>query len=228
MAIRAFVFDAYGTLFDLTSLTRRCLQLWPTEGARVAELWRSKQLEYMWLLSSMRRYQPYSAVTRAALVYATRARRVTASRAECEAVAAELGCLRPFPEASEVLLSLKRQGHKLALLSNGSPDMLGPLLRDYHDAHLFDHVLSSDQVRSFTPAPEPYLLALRQLQMPNEEVLFVSANGWNVAGAHAARLPTVWINRNGDEEERLGAEPRAELRSLRELTRLALTLNAES
>lgn len=220
----AFVFDAYDTLFDLSTLVRRCLQLWPNEGARVAALWRTKQLEYTWLLTSMHRYQSLAAVTRAALVYATQACNVAASRSECEAVAAEYGRLDPFPDVAEALLSLKRQGRRLAILSDGSPDMLRELVTHYRDAQLFDQVVSVDAVRTFKPAPETYRYALRELGLRADQVVFVSAHGWDVAGAHAAGLPTIWINRDGAVEERLGGEPRAVLRSLAELPRAAAAL----
>ena len=220
----AFLFDAYDTLFDLSSFARRCLQLWPNEGARVAALWRTKQQEYAWLLTSMHRYQSLAAVTRAALVYATQACNVVVSRSECEAVAAEYGRLEAFPEVAEVLIALKRQGRRLAVLSDGSCDMLRELMAHYRDAQLFDHVVSVEGVRTFKPAPETYRHALRELGLRAEQVVFISAHGWDVAGAHAAGLPTIWINREGAVEERLGAEPRAVLRSLAELPRAATAL----
>lgn len=220
----AFVFDAYGTLFDLSSLARRCLQLWPDEGARVAALWRSKELEYAWLLTSMRRYQSYAAVTRAALVYATQACNVAVSRSECQALAAEFGRLEAFPDVPEALLALKRQGRRLAVLSDGSCEMLLELMAHYRDAQLFDQVVSVEGVRTFKPAPETYQHALRELRVHAEQAVFISAHGWDVAGAHAAGLPTIWINREGAVEERLGAEPCAVLPSLAELPRTVTAL----
>src|SRR6267142_1996716 len=146
MRTEALVFDAYGTLFDVHSVVRRCEGLWPGKGAQLSQLWRAKQLEYTWQRSLMKRYAPFSAVTRAALAYA------------CEALGLQLGehesalmdeylRLAPFPE---VRPALARLPGKKAILSNGSPDLLEPLVRNSR-LH-FDAVLSVDELRIYKPA----------------------------------------------------------------------------
>lgn len=210
MAAEAFVFDAYGTLYDVHSVAARCESYWPGKGASVSQLWRAKQLEYTWQRSLMRRYEPFSSVTRAALSYACAALRLELEGAQVDALMEQYTRLALYPEARAALSRLKG---KKAILSNGSPDMLLPLVEN--SALPFDAVMSVDEVKVFKPAPEVYELAVRRLR--TESVAFISANCWDALGAKSYGFTVYWINRARAPIDRLGFEPDAVLTSLDEV-----------
>lgn len=210
MAAEAFVFDAYGTLYDVHSVAARCESYWPGKGASVSQLWRAKQLEYTWQRSLMRRYEPFSGVTRAALSYACEALRLELEKAQVDALMDEYTRLALYPEARAALSRLKG---KKAILSNGSPDMLLPLVEK--SALHFDAVMSVDEVRVFKPAPQVYELAVRRLK--TESVAFISANCWDALGAKSYGFTVYWINRARAPVDRLGFKPDAVLTSLDEV-----------
>lgn len=210
MAAEAFVFDAYGTLYDVHSVAARCESYWPGKGASVSQLWRAKQLEYTWQRSLMRRYEPFSSVTRAALSYACAALRLELEGAQVDALMEEYTRLALYPEARA---ALSRLSGKKAILSNGSPDMLLPLVEN--SALPFDAVMSVDEVKVFKPAPEVYELAVRRLR--TESVAFISANCWDALGAKSYGFTVYWINRARAPIDRLGFEPDAVLTSLDEV-----------
>jgi 2-haloacid dehalogenase len=210
MAAEAFVFDAYGTLYDVHSVAARCESFWPGKGAPLSQLWRAKQLEYTWQRSLMRRYEPFASVTRAALGYACDALRLPIAPAQVDALMQEYTRLALYPEARAALSRLKT---KKAILSNGSPDMLLPLVE--HSALHFDAVISVDEVQIFKPAPEVYELAVRRLR--TEKIAFVSANCWDALGAKSYGFTVCWINRSRAPLDRLGFEPDAVLTSLDEI-----------
>jgi 2-haloacid dehalogenase len=210
MAAEAFVFDAYGTLYDVHSVAARCESFWPGKGASVSQLWRAKQLEYTWQRSLMRRYEPFSSVTRAALSYACAALRLELEEAQVDALMEEYTRLALYPEARAALSRLRG---KKAILSNGSPDMLLPLVEN--SALPFDAVMSVDEVKVFKPAPEVYELAVRRLR--TERVAFISSNCWDALGAKSYGFTVYWINRARAPIDRLGFEPDAVLTSLDEV-----------
>jgi len=210
MAAEAFVFDAYGTLYDVHSVAARCESYWPGKGASVSQLWRAKQLEYTWQRSLMRRYEPFSSVTRAALSYACAALRLELEGAQVDALMEEYTRLALYPEARAALSRLRG---KKAILSNGSPDMLLPLVEN--SALPFDAVMSVDEVKVFKPAPEVYELAVRRLR--TESIAFISANCWDALGAKSYGFTVYWINRARAPIDRLGFEPDAVLTSLDEV-----------
>lgn len=210
MAAEAFVFDAYGTLYDVHSVAARCESYWPGKGASVSQLWRAKQLEYTWQRSLMRRYEPFSSVTRAALSYACAALRLELEGAQVDALMEEYTRLALYPEARA---ALSRLSGKKAILSNGSPDMLLPLVEN--SALPFDAVMSVDEVKVFKPAPEVYELAVRRLR--TESVAFISSNCWDALGAKSYGFTVYWINRARAPIDRLGFEPDAVLTSLDEV-----------
>ena len=210
----ALVFDAYGTLYDVHSVVQRCEGFFPGAGARLSQLWRAKQLEYTWLRSLMRRYAPFSAVTRDALAFACQALSLEPGPAQVEALMDEYNRLSPFPEVANALAKMK--GRK-AILSNGSPDMLEPLVR--HSGLALDAVLSVDEVRVFKPAPEVYELAVRRLGVAKERIGFVSSNGWDAAGAKSFGFEVFWLNRSGAPAERLGFRPDRTITALDEVLR---------
>ena len=209
----ALVFDAYGTLYDVHSVVQRCEGFFPGAGARLSQLWRAKQLEYTWLRSLMRRYAPFSTVTREALAYACEALSLKLGVTQMEALMAEYNMLAPFADVAAAFVRLGRR--KKAILSNGSRDMLEPLVR--HSRLELDAVLSVDEVKVFKPAPEVYELAVRRLGVPKERIGFVSSNGWDALGAKSFGFSVFWINRTGAPLDRLGFQPDRTIISLAEL-----------
>jgi 2-haloacid dehalogenase len=212
MKLDALVFDAYGTLFDVHSVMRRCEACWPGKGAAVSAAWRAKQLEYTWQRSLMRAYRPFSQVTRDALEHSCEALGLSLSPGQKEDLMQEYLRLDAFADVAPTLEKLKA---KQAILSNGSPDMLDPLVK--HSGLKFDAVLSVDELRIFKPAPEVYALAARRLDVAAERIGFVSSNCWDALGAKAFGFHVFWINRGGAPVDRLGPRPDAVLKSLGDL-----------
>jgi 2-haloacid dehalogenase len=211
----ALVFDAYGTLFDVHSVTLLAEELWPGHGARLSQLWRTKQLEYTWLRSLMRRYADFGAVTADALRHACEALGLAHSDAAAARLMERYMRLDPFPEVRDTLARLA--GIELAILSNGSPATLAPLVAHAGLAAAIPHVLSVHEVGVFKPDPRVYQLAVDRLGVPREAIGFVSSNGWDAIGAKAFGLRVYWVNRAGAPVDRLGAAPDAILRTLADL-----------
>jgi len=208
MRVDALVFDAYGTLYDVHSVVRRCETCFPGKGTALSQLWRAKQLEYTWQRSLMQRYAPFSQVTREALAYSCAALGLRLAEHE-SALMDEYLRLAPFPE---VRPALARLPGKKAILSNGSPDLLEPLVRNSR-LH-FDAVLSVDELRIYKPAPQVYELAVRRLGVPKEKIAFVSSNCWDALGAKSYGFTVYWINRAGAPVDALGFAPDAQFESL--------------
>jgi len=209
----AFVFDAYGTLFDLHSVQQRCEDFWPGKSLQLSQLWRAKQLEYTWQRSLMRRYAPFSRVTRQALQYACEALGLTLDESRSQALMEQYSRLALFPDVREALARLK--GHKLAILTNGSPDMIDPLVA--HSGLSFDAVLSVDPLKAYKPAPEVYQFAVDRLGVAPAQVGFVSSNCWDALGAKSFGFEVNWISRGGAPMDRLGLRPDRILKGLFEL-----------
>ena len=222
MQIRAVVFDAYGTLFDVYSIGALAEQLYPGQGAALSVLWRDKQIEYSRLISlsdpdpqGSRHYQSFWDLTRAALRYALARLGLSHSPAHEEALMAQYAELTPFPENLGVLQALRQQGVNTAILSNGSPDMLQSAVRSAGMTGLLDAVLSVDRVRQFKTTPTSYRLVQDQLGIAPAEVLFVSSNAWDVMGATWFGFVTLWVNRQGLPPEAIGPAPHHTGRDLR-------------
>ncbi len=211
--VRALVFDAYGTLFDVHSVVRRCESFWPGKGAALSQAWRAKQLEYTWLRSLMRRYQPFSDVTRDALRWACESLGLQLDAAKAKTLMDEYLTLAPYPEVQDFFKNLKAQ--KRAILSNGSPDMLEPLVE--HSGLKLDAVLSVDALKVFKPAPVVYQLAVKKLNIPKERIGFVSSNCWDALGAKSFGFRVYWINRSAAPLDRLGFAPDKTIRTLSDL-----------
>jgi 2-haloacid dehalogenase len=211
MRVEALVFDAYGTLYDVHSVARRCETCFPGKGTALSQLWRAKQLEYTWQRSLMQRYAPFSTVTREALAYSCAALGLDLGDHE-RALMDEYLHLAPFPE---VRAALSRLPGKKAILSNGSPDLLEPLVRNSR-LH-FDAVLSVDELRVYKPAPQVYELALQRLRVPKDRIGFVSSNCWDALGAKSYGFTVYWINRSGAPVDALGLKPDAQFASLTDL-----------
>jgi len=214
MTVDALVFDAYGTLYDVHSVIRRCETCFPGKGMQLSQLWRVKQLEYTWQRSLMQRYAPFSQVTREALAYSCAALGLELSVERMEALMSEYLRLEPF---AEVPAALERLSMKRAILSNGSPDLLDPLVRN--SGLKFDAVLSVDELKIFKPAPHVYELAVKRLRVPKERIGFVSSNCWDALGAKSYGFRVYWINRGGAPLDRLGFTPDEQVKSLDEVLR---------
>ena len=217
MPLHALVFDAYGTLFDVHAVVARCEKFWPGKGAQLSQAWRTKQLDYTWQRSLMGRYAPFSTVTRDALAYCCEALGLPLDDAKSKALMQEYLNLAPYPDVPDALAKLKSDGRKLAILTNGSPDMIGALVRNRGMQADFDAVLSVDGLKVFKPAPRVYQLAVDALRVPAASVGFVSSNCWDALGAKAFGFNVYWINRLAAPLDRLGFQPDGMLKSLGDL-----------
>lgn len=192
---KAYVFDAYGTLFDVHSVSEVIEHEFPGKSGTLSGIWRAKQIEYTWLRSLYGNYIDFWEVTRNALVYACRALDLPCSNQVQERLMAEYLHLSPYPEVKQTLDTLS--GNKcLAILSNGSPMMLSKLVENSGIDHCFSQLLSVDKVRIYKPSPLVYELASRKLGIAKNEIGFVSANYWDIAGAKSFGFYVYWLNRN--------------------------------
>ncbi len=217
----ALVFDAYGTLFDIGSVAEACAGVAPEPQVLVA-LWRAKQLEYSLLRSLMgpSAYVDFWTITMHALDFATEKLGLRLSPADRDRALQGWLRVRPYPEVESTLQALADQGRRCLILSNGSPGMLAAALSSAGLARSFAAVLSVDDVRVFKPDPRVYQLAVDALAASPADLLFVSSNGWDAAGAGAFGLPVCWVNRTGAPVERLGFAPDAVLPDLSALPQL--------
>lgn len=193
MNLKAVVFDAYGTLYDTQSVADITEDAFPGYGDIITQVWRIKQLEYTWLRSLMRRYQDLAAITRDSLAYTLRVLGLAYENEAFERVIEKYLHLDLYPDATAALTALKPR--KLAILSNGSPDMLNALVRNSGLESLLDATISVDAKKIFKPSPQAYELIGEVLGTTPNEVLFVSSNPWDVAGAKAFGLNVAWIER---------------------------------
>jgi 2-haloacid dehalogenase len=197
MTIRAIVFDAYGTLYDVQSVAGVTDAAFPGHGDTITQLWRLKQLEYTWLRSMMDRYADFWAVTREALTYTLSTLGLPADPALLERIAKAYNELTPYPDARQTLDALAgaAEGYRLAILSNGSPAMLNALVGHSGLGERIGAIISVDAARAYKPDPATYRLVEQQLGVPPADVLFVSSNGFDVAGAKAFGFRVARIER---------------------------------
>jgi 2-haloacid dehalogenase len=193
MKIKAIVFDAYGTLYDVQSVAGVTDTAFPGHGAYITQVWRQKQLEYTWLRSLMGRYEDFRAVTRDSLSYTLGTLGLHADPALLERIVDAYNTLSPYPEAEAALGGLAK--YQLAILSNGSPDMLDALVRNSRLDRYLAAVISVDAKKAYKPDPRAYGLIQERLGVRPEEVLFVSSNGFDVAGAKSFGFKVARIER---------------------------------
>jgi 2-haloacid dehalogenase len=215
MHCEALVFDAYGTLFDVHSVAARCESFFPGRGAAVSQLWRAKQLEYTWQRSLMQRYWDFAGITMDALKYTYSALGLELKDETFAPLVDEYLKLATFPEVPETLKRLA--GKKLAILSNGSPYMLEPLVKNAGLESTFAAVLSVDSVKVYKPDPRVYELAVNALGVAAKDIGFVSSNCWDACGAKSYGFNVFWINRAGAPVDFLGVKPDFLLKSMAEL-----------
>jgi len=206
---RAFVFDAYGTLFDVHSVVALAEALAPRQGAVLSQVWRTKQLEYSWLqslmLSPAYARADFSALTERALDYAVSQLMVPLAANDRNRLLDAYRSLSPFPDAVDALAALAPCPRWI--LSNGTLGMLEPLVASSTLSPHIDGVLSADAAGVYKPSPRVYQLAVDRLHLVPRDIAFVSSNGWDAAGAAAFGLTTIWINRQGMPVERHAPEP---------------------
>ena len=193
MTIKAVVFDAYGTLYDIQSVAAITEEAFPGYGEIITQIWRIKQLEYTWLRSLMRRYQDFSVITRDSLAYTLRCLGLKQDTDAFEHIIDKYLHLDLYPDAMAALAAMRDR--KLAILSNGSPAMLNALVANSGLDRVLDATISIDTQKIFKPAPDAYRLIESTLRVPPGEVLFVSSNPWDACGAKAFGLNVAWIER---------------------------------
>lgn len=220
MSPSIYVFDAYGTLFDVHAAVRRHAAALGPDAERLSAHWRAKQLEYAWVRSLMGRYVDFWTLTEQALDHAF-ASFPSADTSMKPALLDSYRRLDCYPEVPALILALKQQGRQLAILSNGSPQMLASAVAAAGLDGCFDAVLSVDAVRAYKSDERVYEMATTHFRVYPEAISFQSSNRWDVAGATAFGFRTVWINRGGAPEEYADLAPAAVLPSLEGLTGLA-------
>ena len=196
MPIKALVFDAYGTLYDVHSVYARTEELCPGKGDLITQIWRLKQLEYTWLQTSLQDYRDFTFLTHASLEFALRTVGIEPSESITKPLFDKYLDLDPYPEAKDALGKLKSLGgYKLAILSNGSSAMLSALVKNSGLDAFLDATISVDGARKFKPHPDCYALVEKVLGLKNDEVVFVSSNSFDVTGAKHFGFKVVWIRR---------------------------------
>jgi 2-haloacid dehalogenase len=226
--IRLVVFDAYGTLFDVYSISSLAESLFPGQGQALSVLWRDKQIEYSRLISlsdpmnpmGSRHYQSFWDLTRLGLQYACQRLELELTPAKQKLLMDQYAQLTPFPENLAVLEALQSLQIPAAILSNGSPDMLQAAVSSAGMGHVIDKVLSVDEVRQFKTSPQSYGLVADHYKVDIREVLFVSSNSWDALGATWFGFKSFWVNRQGMPFETLGPRPTYSGRSLRDILTL--------
>jgi 2-haloacid dehalogenase len=216
MKPRAFLFDAYGTLFDVHSVVLRSGAGIPGNLQALSELWRRKQLEYTWLRALMERYEDFRLITETALRSAIRELSIEATHRQLDQLMQAYLVPPAFEDARSALEGLKGAS-PLAILSNGSPAMLDSAVRHNGLASYFAEIISVDRVKTYKPSPRVYALGPEILNLPPAEILFVSSNSWDAAGAKAFGYTVCWCNRSGAEMDDLGFAPDLTVRRLDQL-----------
>jgi 2-haloacid dehalogenase len=214
---KAVLFDAYGTLFDVYSVSHVAEQLFPGRGEKLALLWRDKQIEYTRLLTMSGRYQPFWDVTCAALRYAVQRFELPLDSAGELQLLNQYRHLSAFPENREVLAELKKRGIPAGILSNGDPAMLAVAVKSAGLRDLLQHVLSVHEVRRFKTDPAAYAIGPKALGLAAKDILFVSSNCWDAIGATWHGYTTLWVNRQGAPLEQLDTVPTRSGATLREV-----------
>ena len=213
--IKAIIFDAYGTLFDVNSAAEKCKEKLGDKWEGFANYWRTTQLEYTWLRSLMRRHKDFWQITEDSLDKSMNFYNIDNSmRSELLNL---YKVLSPFTEAKDALNKLKQSNYKLAILSNGTPDLLNELVVSNQLKDIFDDIFSVEEAGIFKPDSKVYDLPINKYNIEKNEVLFLSANTWDVSGAGNYGYNTVWVNRNNNIFDKLDFEPNQQISNLSEL-----------
>ncbi len=213
--IKAIIFDAYGTLFDVNSAAEKCKEKLGDKWEGFANYWRTTQLEYTWLRSLMRRHKDFWQITEDSLDKSMNFYNIDNSmRSELLNL---YKVLSPFAEVRDALKKLKQSNYRLAILSNGTPDLLNELVVSNQLKDIFDDIFSVEEAGIFKPDSKVYDLPINKYNIEKNEVLFLSANTWDVSGAGNYGYNTVWVNRNNNIFDKLDFEPNQQISNLSEL-----------
>ena len=216
--IKAIIFDAYGTLFDVNSAAEKCKDKIGDKWEPFANFWRTTQLEYTWLRSLMKRHKDFWQITEESLDKSMMAFNIDPKMKN------ELlnlyKVLSPFQEVPETLKLLKEKNFKLAILSNGTPSLLNDLVKSNNLNNLFDDLSSIEEVKIYKPHPKVYDLPIEKYKIKKNEVVFLSANTWDVSGAGNYGYQSIWVNRNNNIFDNLDYKPNNQIKNLRELINL--------
>ena len=215
MNSKAIVFDAYGTLFDVNSAAEKCKHKIGDKWEAFANFWRTTQLEYTWLRSLMNRHKDFWQITEDSLDKSMKVFNIDKSMKN------ELlnlyKVLSPYPEVKEVLENLKKKKFKLAILSNGTPDLLNELVNKNNLDTIFDDLFSIEEVKIFKPDSKVYDLPAKRYNVQPSEIVFLSANTWDVSGGGNYGYNSVWVNRNNSHFDNLDYKPKIEIKNLKGL-----------
>tara|TARA_Y100001970_G_C14225067_1_gene855103 strand:- start:1461 stop:2120 length:660 start_codon:yes stop_codon:yes gene_type:complete len=215
MSIKAVVFDAYGTLFDVNSAAKKCKNKIGNDWENFANFWRTTQLEYTWLRSLMKRHKDFWQVTEDSLKKSMKVFNIDQSMKR------ELldlyRVLSPYPEVKGVLEDLKKKNYKLAILSNGTPSLLNELVSNNNLDNLFENIFSIEEVNVYKPVSRVYELPVKKYGIKPSEIIFLSANTWDVSGGGNYGYDSIWVNRNKAHFDYLDYRPLKEIDNLTQL-----------
>ena len=213
--IKAIIFDAYGTLFDVNSAAEKCKSKIGDKWENFANYWRKTQLEYTWLRSLMGRHKNFWQITEDSLDKSMKAFKIDIGMKN------ELldlyKILSPYPEVKETLEKLKEKKYILAILSNGTPDLLNELVKSNDLQNLFDDIFSIEEVKIYKPSSKVYDMPIKKYNMKKEDAAFLSANTWDVSGGGNYGFSSVWVNRNNNIFDNLDYTPKNEISGLNQL-----------
>ncbi len=216
--IKAIIFDAYGTLFDVNSAAEKCKDKIGDKWEPFANFWRTTQLEYTWLRSLMKRHKDFWQITEDSLDKSMMAFNINPKMKD------ELlnlyKVLSPFQEVPETLKILKEKNFKLAILSNGTPSLLNQLVKSNNLDNLFDDLFSIEEVKIYKPDSKVYDLPIKKYEIKKNEVAFLSANTWDVSGGGNYGYHSIWVNRNNNIFDKLDYKPQNQIKNLSELLNL--------
>ena len=212
MNFKAIVFDAYGTLFDVNSAAKKCKHKIGDKWEAFANFWRATQLEYTWLRSLMKRHKDFWQITEDSLEKSMKIFKIDVSMKN------ELldlyKILQTYPEVSEILKNLKYKNYKLAILSNGTPSLLKELVESNNLNELFDDIFSIEEVGIYKPDSKVYDIPIKKYSIKKDEVVYLSANTWDVSGGGNYGYNSIWVNRNNNFFDKLDYSAKNEIKSL--------------
>ena len=213
--VKAIIFDAYGTLFDVNSAAEKCKDKIGDKWEGFANFWRTTQLEYTWLRSLMKRHKDFWQVTEDSLDKSMNAFKIDKSMKN------ELlnlyKVLKTFPEVKDVLNKLKEKNYRLAILSNGTPALLNELVKSNNLDNIFDDIFSIEEVGIYKPDAKVYDMPIKKYKIQKEEVVFLSANTWDISGGGNYGYSSIWVNRNNSIFDNLDYKPKDEVKNLNQL-----------
>ncbi len=215
MKTKAVVFDAYGTLFDVNSAAEKCKDKIGAKWETFANFWRTTQLEYTWLRSLMKRHKNFWDITEDSLDKSMEVFNINKNMKN--ELLSLYKILSPYPEVRGVLENLKKKNFKLAILSNGTPDLLNELVENNKLNNLFDDLFSIEEVKIYKPDPSVYELPIKKYRIKSDEITFLSANTWDVSGGGNFGYNSIWVNRHNSVFDILDFEPKNEINNLTQL-----------